>query len=281
MNKDQLSFRIFRWTTVVVLTIFSLIPIYVMVTSSLKPLAEVKNSFEWWPRNLTFEAFFEMWETVPLGRYFVNSVVVCSIATLLAVVIALFAAYGISRYRFHGRTAFLRTVLATQMFPGVLFLMPLFLLFVNIDELIGVDALYQTRLGLIITFLTFKLPFAIWMLVGYLDGVPKELDESAKVDGTTSMGALLRIVVPVARPGIIAVAVYCFMTSWGEILFSSVMTNADTATIAIGLQQYSTQLDVYWNQIMAASLVVSAPIVIIFMLVQRNLVTGLASGSVK
>jgi multiple sugar transport system permease protein len=281
MKDRELSFKLFRWVTVTLLTAFALLSIYVMATSSLKPLLEVRNAFDWWPKNVTFEAFSEMWKTVPLAKYFGNSVIVCSISTVLAVVVALLAAYGVSRYRFRGRGTFLGTVLSTQMFPGVLFLVPLVLIFVNIDELIGIDALYQTRLGLVITFLTFKLPFATWMLVGYLDGIPKELDESAKVDGLNAFGALIRIVVPVARPGVIAVAVYCFMTSWGELLFSSVMTNADTATLAIGLRQYSTQQQVYWNQIMAASLVVSLPIVAMFLMVQRHLVSGLAAGSIK
>lgn len=281
MLRESLSFRAFRWVVVAVLGIFTLVPIYVMLTSSLKSLSDVQGVFEWWPSHLTLEAFSQIWVTVPLARYFANSVIVCTISTVLAVIVAVFAAYGISRFQFRGRTAFLRTVLTTQMFPGVLFLLPLFLIFVNIDNALGLTFFYQTRLGLIITFLTFHLPFAIWMLSRYLDGVPKELDESARVDGTTSMGALLRIVVPIARPGIVAVGVYCFMTSWGEILFSSVMTNQDTATLAIGLQSYSTESNVYWNQIMAATLVVSAPIVILFLLVQRQLVSGLASGGVK
>ncbi|MDR2567621.1 MAG: carbohydrate ABC transporter permease [Bifidobacteriaceae bacterium] len=281
MKSEDLSFRIFRYAVSIFLTLFALAPIYVMLTSSLKPLVEVRNAFEWWPKHVTFEAFGEMWQTVPLARYFANSLIVCTVSTLLALVVALAAAYGVSRYRFRGRGAFLGAVLSTQMFPGVLFLVPLVLIFVNIDELIGQDILYQTRTGLIVTFLTFKLPFATWMLVGYLDGIPKELDESAKVDGLNAFGALTRIVIPVARPGIIAVAVYCFMTSWGELLFSSVMTNADTATLAIGLRQYATQQQVYWNQIMAASLAVSVPIILIFLLVQRNLVSGLAAGSIK
>jgi multiple sugar transport system permease protein len=191
------------------------------------------------------------------------------------------AAYGISRYRFKGRNSFLRVVLATQMFPGVLFLLPLFLIFVNIDNALGAEVLYQTRAGLIITFLTFNLPFAIWMLTGYFDAIPRELDESARVDGASAVGALIRIVVPVARPGIIAVAVFCFMTSWGEILFASVLTNDQTATLAIGLQSYASETGVYWNQIMSAALVVSLPVVIAFLLVQRHLISGLAAGGVK
>lgn len=281
MLRESRSFRVFQWAMGAFLVIFALIPLYTMVTSSLKPLKDIDGDFEWWPKNLTFEAFRQIWSTVPLARYFENSVIDCSLSTLFAVIVAVITAYGLSRYRFKGRTAFMRTVLATQMFPGVLFLLPLFLIFVNIDNALGFSLFYQTRFGLIVTFLTFNLPFAIWMLTSYFDAIPTELDESARVDGTGAIGALVRVIVPVARPGIVAVAVYCFMTSWGEILFASVMTDSQTATLSIGLQSYASQTDVYWNQIMAATLVVSLPIIVIFLLVQRNLVSGLAAGGVK
>jgi multiple sugar transport system permease protein len=166
------------------------------------------------------------------------------------------------------------------MFPGVLFLLPLFLIFVNIAQLTGIQ-LVGTRGGLIITYLTFVLPFSIWMLAGYFDGIPQELDEAAKVDGSGPMGALFRVILPAARPGLVAVAIYSFMTSWGEVLFASVLTNGDTQTLAIGLQQYSTQTNVFWNQIMAASLVVSIPVVVAFLLLQRSFVAGLTAGAVK
>jgi multiple sugar transport system permease protein len=195
-------------------------------------------------------------------------------------VIATFAAFAVSRFRFRGRTVFTTTVLSTQMFPGVLFLLPLFLIFVNIDQVVGVQ-LVGTRIGLIITYLTFSLPFSIWMLAGYFDGIPRELDDAAMVDGCGPIGALLRVVLPAARPGLIAVAIYSFMTSWGEVLFASVMTTADNRTLAIGLQLYSTQTDVYWNQIMAASLIVSIPVVVAFLVLQRSFVAGLTHGAVK
>jgi multiple sugar transport system permease protein len=281
MVRESKSFRVFQVLMGAFLCVFAVAPVYVMLTSSLKPLADVESAFEWWPKNLTFQAFSQIWSTVPLALYFENSLIDCACSTLFAVIVAVFTAYGLSRYRFAGRSAFMRTVLATQMFPGVLFLLPLFLLFVNIDNALGLTVLYQTRLGLIFTFLTFNLPFAIWMLTRYLDAIPKELDESARVDGNGAVGTLLRIIVPIARPGIVAVAVYCFMTSWSEILFSSVMTNSNTATLSIGLQSYASQTDVYWNQIMAATLVVSVPIVVVFLLVQRHLISGLATGGVK
>ena len=166
------------------------------------------------------------------------------------------------------------------MFPGVLFLLPLFLIFVNVNTAVGIQ-LVGTRAGLIVTYLTFSLPFSIWMLAGYFDGIPRDLDEAAKVDGNGPMGALWRVVLPAARPGLVAVAIYSFMTSWGEVLFASVMTTDANRTLAVGLQLYSTQTNVYWNQIMAASLVVSIPVVVGFLLLQRNFVAGLTAGAVK
>jgi multiple sugar transport system permease protein len=275
------SFRVFRWVVVVVLGAFTVIPLYVMVTSALKPLGDVQGDFHWLPTHLTIQPFIDIWSTVPLAKYFANSLVVCTVATVFSVVIAIFAAYAISRYTFRGRTLFTGAVLSTQMFPGILFLLPLFLIFVNIDKQLGFTLLYQTRAGLILTYLTFSLPFSIWMLASYLDGIPRDLDEAARVDGTTALGALFRVVLPAARPGVVAVAVYSFMTSWGEILFAAQMTNESSRTLSIGLQNYSTQINVYWNQVMAASLVVSVPIVIAFLLLQKYLVAGLTSGAVK
>lgn len=273
----------FVWSRRVFLTLltgFVLLPVYVMVSSSLKPLEDVSGKFEWFPSGLTLRPYFDIWQTVPLADYFVNSLIVAGCATVLSVVIAVFAAYAVSRYRFRGKRVFTVTVLSTQMFPGILFLLPLFLIYVNIGNATGI-ALFGTREGLILTYLTFSLPFSIWMLIGYFDSVPRDLDEAAEVDGCGPLGALFRVVVPAAIPGIVAVAVYAFMTAWGEVLFASVMTNDETRTLAVGLQGYSTQNDVYWNQIMAASLVVSVPVVAGFLLLQRYLVAGLTAGAVK
>lgn len=277
---DTTAFKVFRAVVVTALSVFTILPIYVMITSSMKPLADVQGAFSWWPSHLTFEPFVDMWTTVPLARYFVNSLIVSVSATVASLIVAIFASYAVSRYRFRGRTVFTTTVLSTQMFPGVLFLLPLFIIFVNLDQSFGIQ-LVGTRTGLIITYLTFSLPFSIWMLAGYFDGIPRELDEAARVDGCSPIGALLRVVLPAARPGVIAVAIYGFMTAWGEVLFASVMTTDANRTLAVGLRQYSTQTNVYWNEIMAASLVVSVPVVVGFLLLQRYFVAGLTSGAVK
>ncbi|MDQ1529657.1 MAG: multiple sugar transport system permease protein, partial [Actinomycetota bacterium] len=172
--------------------------------------------------------------------------------------------------------------LSTQMFPGILFLIPLFIIFVNIHTVTGIP-LIGTLGGLIITYLTFTLPFAIWMLTGYLDNIPRDLDEAAKVDGASAFGTLWRVILPVARPGVVAVIVYSFITAWGELLFAQAIVGQNQAvrTLSIGLSEYSSETNVYWNQIMAASLVVSIPVVVGFLLLQRNFVAGLSAGAVK
>ncbi|GGZ37892.1 ABC transporter permease [Streptomyces poonensis] len=275
--------RSFLWSRrifLTLLTVFVLLPVYVMISSSLKPLEDVSGKFAWLPSNLTVRPYVDIWDTVPLADYFMNSLIVAGAATVCSVTIAVFAAYAVSRYSFRGKRVFTVTVLSTQMFPGILFLLPLFLIYVNIGNATGI-ALFGSRGGLILTYLTFSLPFSIWMLIGYFEAVPRDLDEAAKVDGCGPLGALFRVIVPAAVPGIVAVAVYSFMTAWGEVLFASVMTNETTRTLAVGLQGYSTQNDVYWNQIMAASLVVSVPVVAGFLLCQRFLVAGLTAGAVK
>lgn len=278
--RETTGAKSFKIITLIVLTVFTVVPLYVMVTTAIKPLGDVQNNFTWIPTNITFQPFIDMWSTVPLGRYFINSLVVCTVATVFSLIIATFAAYGVSRWNFKGKSAFTTAVLSTQMFPGVLFLLPLFLIFTNLGNTLGIQ-LVGSWLGLIITYLTFTLPFSIWMLAGYFETIPRELDEAAMVDGSGPMGALFRVILPSARPGLVAVGIYSFMTAWGEVLFASVMTNGLGSTLAVGLQQYSTQTNVYWNQVMAASLVVSIPVVAAFLIVQRQFVAGLTAGAVK
>jgi len=278
--RETFGAKSFKVVTLVILTLFTVVPLYVMITTAIKPLGDVQNDFTWIPTNITIQPFIDMWSTVPLGKYFVNSLVVCTVATVFSLIIATFAAYGVSRWNFKGKSTFTTAVLSTQMFPGVLFLLPLFLIFTNLGNSLGIQ-LVGSWTGLIITYLTFTLPFSIWMLAGYFETIPRELDEAAMVDGSGPMGALFRVILPSARPGLVAVGIYSFMTAWGEVLFASVMTNGLGSTLAVGLQQYSTQTNVYWNQVMAASLVVSIPVVAAFLVVQRQFVAGLTAGAVK
>ncbi|KIU04114.1 MULTISPECIES: carbohydrate ABC transporter permease [Frigoribacterium] len=274
------GFKVFRFFGLAFLSLVVVVPLYVVLTTSIKPLADVQGLFTWIPSRVTLEPYVQIWQTVPLASYFKNSLIVTISATVLSVAMAVLAAYSLARLRFKGQRSFSLVVLSTQMFPGILFLLPLFLIFVQIQRTVGVQ-LTGSYLGLIITYMTFSLPFSIWMLTGYFASIPKELEEASMIDGTGRLGALFRVIIPVAKPGIIAVAVYAFITAWGEVLFASVLTSKDTRTLSIGLRAYASQQDVYWNQLMAASVVVSLPVLIGFMLVQKHLITGLSSGAVK
>jgi multiple sugar transport system permease protein len=273
-------YRVLRIIGLAFFTFLTLFPLYTIVTTSIKPLQDVQAAFRWIPSRITFAPYGDIWQTVPLARYFLNSIIISGFATVISVAIAILAGYALSRYRFPGRRVFSLVVLSTQMFPGILFLLPLFIIFINIQQAIGVQ-LYGSYLGLIITYLTFSLPVAIWMLAGYFDSLPKGLEEAASIDGASAIGTLARIIIPISIPGIIAVAIYCFMTAWNELLFASILTTDATRTLAVGLQGYATQSNVYWNQLMAASIVVSIPVVIGFLALQKYMVQGLSAGAVK
>lgn len=272
--------RWFRRVSLGLIGLFTLFPLFVILETTVKPLRDVRNTWQWIPSHITFSPYVKIWTTVPLLHYFINSAIVSVTSTVVAVTLAVFAGYAISRFQFRGRRVFSLAVLSTQMFPGILFLLPLYLIYVNIGRTIGIH-LYGSYLGLIITYLTFALPFSVWMLAGFFASIPTTLEEAAMVDGTGYWGALFRIVLPVARPGIVAVAVFAFMTAWGEVLFASVLTTQATRTLAIGLQEYATQGNTAWNELMAAAVVVSVPVVVGFLALQRHLIRGLTSGSVK
>ena len=277
---EERTFKILRVVGLAFFTLITLFPLYTVLISSIKPLADVRSAFRWVPSRITFAPYADIWSTIPLARYFLNSVLISLGATAISVFVAILAAYAISRYRFSGRGVFSLIVLSTQMFPGILFLLPLFVIYVNLERALGIQ-LYGSYAGLIITYLTFALPFSIWMLVGYFDSIPRELEQAAMVDGTTALGALFRVLVPVSMPGIVAVAIFAFMTAWGEVLFASVLTDDATRTLAVGLRNYAIQSNVYWNQLMAAAIVVSIPVVAGFLALQRYLVQGIAAGGVK
>lgn len=279
INEAQV-YRVLRVVGLVFFTLLVLFPLYTMVTTSIKPLQDVQSVFHWIPSRITFAPYSDIWQTVPLARYFFNSVVISGSATLISVAIAILAGYALSRFRFPGRGVFSLVVLSTQMFPGILFMLPLFIIFINIQQVIGVQ-LYGSYLGLIITYLTFSLPVAIWMLAGYFDSLPKGLEEAASIDGASPLGVLLRIIIPISLPGIVAVAIYAFMTAWNELLFASILTTQNTRTLAVGLQGYATQSSVYYNQLMAASIVVSIPVVVAFLALQKYMVQGMTAGAVK
>ncbi|NQX28936.1 carbohydrate ABC transporter permease [Microbacteriaceae bacterium VKM Ac-2854] len=278
--RDTLSFKTTRIVVLGLITLMVVLPLYVILVSSFKPLADVSGPFTWWPERFTIEPYIQMWSTIPLAQYLANSLIVTITSTALAMAIAIFAAFSIARLKWKGQRQFSLLVLSTQMFPGILFLLPLYLIFTQIQRAVGIQ-LNGSYLGLIITYMTFSVPFATWTLMGFFASIPEELEEAAMIDGTTRFGGFIRVILPVARPGIIAVAVFAFLNGWGEVLFASVLTSKTTRTLAVGLQAFSSQTDVRWNEMMAASVIISLPVLIAFLLVQKHLVQGLAAGAVK
>lgn len=280
MRRTSKSKSTVRYVLLGLYALFVIIPIYEMLSASLEPLKYITEpTFHFWPKNLNFSAFYNMWLSVPLAHYFLNSVIVAGAATVLSILIALLASYAFSRFRFRGKDAFGWVLLATQMFPGILFLLPIYVMFIYIQTNSGIQ-LTGTLLGLIVTYMTFALPFSIWMMKGYFESIPVSLDEAARIDGCSNLRIVFQIIVPLAIPGIIATAVFAFITAWNELLFATVLTSNATQTVTIGLESYSTRSVIHWGQLMAASLTVTVPIVIAFLLVQKYFLYGFA-GSVK
>lgn len=279
---DSLAYRITRAIVLLLLALFTLYPLWTLVSTSAGTASAAGAAFRWIPKTINLHAYVEMWSSVPLLRFLLNSVLVSAVAAIVALPIAILAGYGLTRYKLVGGGVFLRVILATQVVPGVVFLIPLFVLYVTIQDSLGI-ALDGSYLGLIITYLTFSLPFAIWMLNGYLDTVPRDVEEAAMVDGAGRLRAFFSTTLRMAMPGVAAVGVFAFMTGWGEVLFASVLTNSATRTLPIGLQLFENAQGgvIQWNQLMAASITVSLPVVAGFLLLQRFFVRGLSAGAVK
>jgi multiple sugar transport system permease protein len=254
------------------------IPIFWMVSTSLKTSDEV---FKWppsiIPRKPVLESYRELF--VPENRYFQyfrNSLVVSTSATLLTLVAAVFAGYGLSRFRFKAKPTILVYFLITQMFPFSLVLLTLYLFFSKLHIL-------NTYFGLILAFTGLSLAFSIWMLKNYFDTIPVELEEAASIDGCGRFGTLVRIILPIIGPGVIATAIFVFITSWNEYLFAyTLATSENIRTLPPGLSiSYMSFVKVSWNGLMAASVVASLPSIIIFIILQKWFIQGLAAGAVK
>jgi multiple sugar transport system permease protein len=279
---NSLTYKIIRVAVLVFLALFTLYPLWTLITISLTSSSAVGGTFQWVPKLVSLRAYSQMWKSVPLLHYLVNSLITSSLSALIALPIAVLAAYGLTRYHLFGGKVFLRIILATQVVPGVFFLIPLFLIYVWIQNDLGFS-LDDTYAGLIITYLTFALPFSIWMLTGYFDTIPRDVEEAAMVDGAGRLRAFFHTTLRMSLPGLAAVSVFAFMTAWGEVLFASVLTNSHTRTLPIGLQLFENTQSGFalWNELMAAALVVSLPVVVGFLVLQRYFVRGLAAGAVK
>ncbi|WP_324667985.1 carbohydrate ABC transporter permease [Geochorda subterranea] len=229
----------------------------------------------WIPESPTVAAFVEVWGTRPLGRFLINSAIIGLVVTVLSVTLAFFAGYGLSRFRFRGASHLAQFILLTQMLPEVMLVVPYFVIMAKLG-------LTNTYAALIMAYTSFALPFATWMLKGYMDSIPKELDEAALIDGCSRLAALTRIVGPVAAPGIAVTSVFSLILSWNHYLFALALTNREEMfTFSVGLASFMGEYRTTWNFVMAASLIGAAPLLFATALAERSLVRGLSAGAVR
>ena len=256
--------------------VFAAGPVLWMLSSSFKSNTEI---FELPPRLITdsfsFDAYIAILTTPETVRFFLNSYVVAGAVTILTLLVAIQAAYAFSRFEFRGKRVLNVVIISVQAVPPITLLIPYFGLVVALK-------LYNTYPGLILTYMVFTLPYAIIMMTGYFNTLPRELDEAVRMDGAGSMTALWRILVPISVPGIVSVGIYTFMIAWNEYLFALTLTRTnDMRTVPIGIQLLMGQHSYEWNQIMAMSILGSIPVLILFLVLQRYFISGLTAGSVK
>lgn len=263
------------------LLIFTALPMAWMVITSLKTqLAALQYPPQWWPEEVTFENYLRLLSpNNAIGheflQYFWNSLYVSILSTILGVVVAVPAAYAFSRFRFPGRQALFFSVLLRNMFPAVVFLMPLFLMM----KWLG---LVNTHGSLILTYLTFGLPLSIWLLKGFYDNIPPQLEQAARIDGATRFQAFFHIVMPLSSPGIIATAIYAFIMAWNEYVYALTFLNSkEMLTLPVGLQRFFAEYATDWPGLMAASFIMSVPVVVLFLVLQKYFVRALTEGAVK
>ena len=228
----------------------------------------------------TFTAFRDMWSTVEFSRYLVNSVIICTAAAGLATAFASTAGYALARFRFRGARPFGFALIGTQLIPGSMFLLPVFLGFVWLGRHTPIT-LFDTRPGMILVYTAFFTPVAIYFLRSFFMAIPRELEDAALVDGCTPFGAFWRIVLPNALPGLVATFVYAFLFAWDELLFVAALTQENAETIPIGIRNFIGNYQERTAQLMAAGVVSTLPVLIAFFATQRWLVKGITAGAVK
>lgn len=271
--------RLKNLPTYVVLTLVVVVlcfPFYWMLSTSLKGPAEIFSpEMHLWPTDPTLENYRRVLFDRNFLGYFVNSLIVSTATMLIAILTAVLAGYSLSRFKYRGRHGIRISILMAQMFPPVLLLIPLFMMMNRLG-------LVDRHPSLIITYCSTALPFAIWMLKGYFDGIPIELEEAARVDGCTRMQSLFMVTVPVAGPGLAATAAFTFINAWQEFLYALTFMRTDSMrTLPVGISMFLGFKQVLWGQLMAAAVLVTIPVVIFFMYLQRFLVSGLTMGAVK
>ncbi|MEV1288871.1 carbohydrate ABC transporter permease [Micromonospora sp. NPDC049679] len=261
--------------------LFAVFPVFWMISTSLKPNREI---FSATPQPVPREPTLQHYRNILSGDlipgvsftdFFINSAIVAIATVLLSGLLALLAATAVARFRFRLRTAFLVMLLVVQMIPLEALVIPLFLMIRRLG-------LYNQLPGLVLVYLGFSLPFAVWMLRGFVAAVPRELEEAAAIDGATRWQAFWRILLPLVAPGLVATSIFSFITAWNELIFAlTFISTEDRYTLPVAMTYFFGRDDTAWGPVMAASTLLTLPVMIFFVLVQRRMVSGLVSGAVK
>ena len=259
-----------------VLVLVCLFPFAWMALSSIKLLSELYTiPPRWWPENPTLDNYRKVLFASSIPRYFLNSVVISVGATVLALMLAIFASYGFARFEFRGKSFWQSFVLVGQLLPTAAIIVPLFIT-------LRVLGLINTWLGMILVYMIITLPLSVWMLTSYFKAIPAALEEAALIDGASRLDILFRITLPLSLPGISAVFIYAFITTWNEFIFALCFaTDSSVKTLPIGLAEFSTEFNTDWGAVMAASMVMTVPIALLFILFQKLFISGLTAGATK
>jgi ABC-type glycerol-3-phosphate transport system permease component len=255
---------------------FLLLPIVWLVLSSFRNTDSIQSGrLLPYASEITVTNYVEAFRIANLTTFLVNSFIIAITVMLLVVFIGSLGAYALSRFDLRGKNIFMMLALMPQFFPYVLILIPFYVLMTNIG-------LVDSHLGLILTHTSITLPFALWMLTGYFNAIPRDLDQAALIDGCSRLGVLFRIIYPIAIPGMVVAGFFAFVVSWGDYLFVSILSQSpETQTLPIGLQTFMSSLQVRWGLITAGTVIAIVPTILFFAIVQRRLVAGLTAGAVK
>ncbi|MEL7182617.1 MAG: carbohydrate ABC transporter permease [Pseudomonadota bacterium] len=257
-----------------------LIAIFIMLVPILWIfLAAFKTHVDVYQLKLFFTPTFANFGTVfddpyRLGEKLVNSTIVAFVTVAIAIPIATLAAYSFSRFSLRGETLMLVIILATQFVPAVVIILPFFVMFRDIG-------LLDTRVGLILVNLAIVMPFAIWMIKGFIDGIPLDTEEAAMVDGSSRLQVIRNIVLPMAAPGLLTAAIFCFIIAWNEFLFALILTNKDAVTLPIGLALFKGEEGDLWNLLSAAGIIIMAPMFVLALMIRKYFVQGMTMGAVR
>lgn len=265
-----------RWALVLVALVMVVFPFYWMVNTSLKPASEIFLSPPaFFSSNWSLDAYVTVLTQRPFARYFLNSLVVTLGTTVLSVTLAAFAAYGFTRFFPRGATPFIVFLLFTKMLPETLLIIPYF-------QLMSSLGLLNSYFALILAYSSFALPFSVWMLIGFFRSIPRDIDEAAKIDGASYLQTFFLVILPLARPGLVAVALFTFLIAWNSYLWALVLTtDASMHVLSVGVANMVGEYRVQWNELMAAAVIAAVPVMLLFSFLEKHLVNAITSGAVK